>query len=643
MNLIKEEKEDSKKETDSNAESNKNTIPKMVNIRESLNVTTTDKIIHGNTELTDGIGLNTTVENMRSKAKLEMKEYTDVLKCEVEFDIPKSRNGRWLSAFGYAKSPHDAEYAEGYNDGINGVSTAQPTDHTLYMAHIKQLESQDKLGADVNPTYSSFPKDPPNANHDEKGERKTETLHQIYPTGKKSALLRRTPLPLMTKWASSTGFEKFITLFESHIGQQPLLQYILCRVFHAIWFKHGGNRNYALVLGMEKYTQVHVSINYITEEQFVIELNYLFSALKQSLVNKGRDLVEREDGKTNDGIVILHNLYERYKYDGDPQTYQSNLMLAMNQKLTRNYPGGPMQYLENWENAAIAYCKISKKTNQEFGNDTKRNLFLASFHVKSYTSIYLESANDYTDSFDELLTFIRRRISRDTNLDATEATVNAHLTQINDRTSNDRIPVTPHEFSVTQNDARVMRTLTHAANNASIRNNNQDGSWRVPDNLWRVATPAQRNIFNELRKRGQANMRSNQSQRPNQRPPRQHNLTSSILPAPDATQGSQVNTTGVVNQSLVQYIPPEDEDTLTLLEEMFNTLDIMEVATINNNVVSINLIQCKVNFNYMVQLAHLMLFLSIIDGGADTHVLGASWIKLFTVIQKYTNGRCCWI
>ena len=55
-------------------------------------------------------------------------------------------------------------------------------------------------------------------------------------------------------------------------------------------------------------------------------------------MNKGSDLVEKEDEKTNDGIVILHNLYERYKYDGDLQTYQSNLMLAMSQKLTRNYP-----------------------------------------------------------------------------------------------------------------------------------------------------------------------------------------------------------------------------------------------------------------------------------------------------------------
>ena len=82
----------------------------------------------------------------------------------------------------------------------------------------------------------------------------------------------------------------------------------------------------------------------------------------------------------------------------------------------------------------------------------------------------------------------------------------------------------------------------------------------------------------------------------------------------------------------MQYIQQEEEeDHLTLLGEMFNALDIMEVASINNIRVNTNLIQFRVNFNYMIQLAHLMLYLNIIDGGADTHVLGCSWIKLFTV------------
>ena len=129
MYLIKEDGEDSEKETDSIIELKRKKKPKMVNIRESFNVTTRGNPIHRKSEITSDTELykrdpTTTIENMRSETELEMEEYTDFLKDEIEFDIPKSRNGRRLSAFGYAKSPHDAEYAERCNDGINGVSTA---------------------------------------------------------------------------------------------------------------------------------------------------------------------------------------------------------------------------------------------------------------------------------------------------------------------------------------------------------------------------------------------------------------------------------------------------------------------------------------------------------------------------------------
>ena len=80
-----------------------------------------------------------------------------------------------------------------------------------------------------------------------------------------------------------------------------------------------------------------------------------------------------------------------------------------------------------------------------------------------------------------------------------------------------------------------MRTMANAATNVSIRNNNQNGSWRVPDNLWREATPEQREIFNELRRSGQANRMSIQTQQTNQRPGRQHSTTTSILPASEPT------------------------------------------------------------------------------------------------------------
>ena len=61
------------------------------------------------------------------------------------------------------------------------------------------------------------------------------------------------------------------------------------------------------------------------------------------------------------------------------------------------------------------------------------------------------------------------------------------------------LPDMDSTFPFSQQDTRVMRTITHAANNAATRDNNQSGSWRVPDNLWRIATPEQRTLFNELR------------------------------------------------------------------------------------------------------------------------------------------------
>lgn len=54
----------------------------------------------------------------------------------------KSRYGRLLSAFGYAKLLHDEKYTNEYNDGTSGVSNTQPTAKIQPMAKMKQLESQ---------------------------------------------------------------------------------------------------------------------------------------------------------------------------------------------------------------------------------------------------------------------------------------------------------------------------------------------------------------------------------------------------------------------------------------------------------------------------------------------------------------------
>ena len=59
--------------------------------------------------------------------------------------------------------------------------------------------------------------------------------------------------------------------------------------FHTIYFKHG-NDLYT-VLGMANMMNEHITIKYISIEQFQNEINYLYYALKQALKSKGTDLV----------------------------------------------------------------------------------------------------------------------------------------------------------------------------------------------------------------------------------------------------------------------------------------------------------------------------------------------------------------
>lgn len=116
----------------------KNKISKMVKNRDILNVTTRKnaydtKREHAKDakskskdfieEINVSVKNDNTMKNMRSETELNMKEYAKVLRAEVDFDIPKWRNGRWLSAFGYAIPPHDLTYIDVCDDGTNGVPT----------------------------------------------------------------------------------------------------------------------------------------------------------------------------------------------------------------------------------------------------------------------------------------------------------------------------------------------------------------------------------------------------------------------------------------------------------------------------------------------------------------------------------------
>ena len=94
-------------------------------------------------------------------------------------------------------------------------------------------------------------------------------------------------------------------------------------------------------MGLANYKKVHPSLHFITYEQFLNDIGYLYNALKQALKSKGSDLIIQEE-QTSDGIVVFHNLIQKYRYGGDMETYKIRLLKTLFTKYYTGYPGGSL-------------------------------------------------------------------------------------------------------------------------------------------------------------------------------------------------------------------------------------------------------------------------------------------------------------
>ena len=162
-------------------------------------------------------------------------------------------------------------------------------------------------------------------------------------------------------------------------------------MFHSLWLKHGHNP-YA-TLGLANQMNVHISVKYVTLEQLHDDISYLYFTLKQALKSRGSDLVIKEQ-ETNDGIVVYHNLIERYRYGGDREKYKSKLFLIISAQYCSGYPGGALGYLDNWEDAAIRFDNIAPK--EKTSSDAKQKNFGAQFTVINDTDFLMEQVRDTT-------------------------------------------------------------------------------------------------------------------------------------------------------------------------------------------------------------------------------------------------------
>ena len=71
------------------------------------------------------------------------------------------------------------------------------------------------------------------------------------------------------------------------------------------------------VLGLARRMNLHMSLHYITTEQFAFDITWLYNALKQAIGNgRGMDVVIRYKN-TQDGIAVYHTMLNKYLYGGD--------------------------------------------------------------------------------------------------------------------------------------------------------------------------------------------------------------------------------------------------------------------------------------------------------------------------------------
>ena len=158
------------------------------------------------------------------------------------------------------------------------------------------------------------------------------------------------------------------------------------------------------------------------------------------------------------------------------------------------------------------------------------------------------------------------------------------------------------------------------------------GEWNVGGKLWELLTQAQKDMLTKIRSKGRGvNLKKTENNMNNNL-----KVVDTILKHPEKSNHSaKINTinTSSANDS-------EEENSMSFIEYMIqNTKAEIHMEQATNNIASINNIQynasmivCKANLQYIARLArHKNKSLCIVDGGADTHVFGHSWLPLFTV------------
>src|SRR5210317_1054679 len=98
--------------------------------------------------------------------------------------------------------------------------------------------------------------------------------------------LKRAPLPTSITWNGNAGkpLEDYISKFKGHVAQQDRLGYIFKDELHRLWVKHGDPKR-VLLIGIR--TKINPFLSFISVNQILFDIMWLYGMLQQSLPAKG--------------------------------------------------------------------------------------------------------------------------------------------------------------------------------------------------------------------------------------------------------------------------------------------------------------------------------------------------------------------
>src|SRR5210317_132548 len=246
--------------------------------------------------------------------------------------------------------------------------------------------------------------------------------------------LKRAPLPTSITWNGNARkpLEDYISKFKGHVAQQNRLGYILKDDLHRLWVKHGDTKR-VLLIGIR--TKIHPFLSFISVNQFLFDIVWLYAALQQSLPGKGSTIVKSYE-RSQDGILVWKKFLATYRHGGNVAVYLNQQQSLLQKEYHLQYPGGMLQFVEDFETAFTnidAVCEGNPEMAQKnvglYTDQGKRELFISKFSAGPGTMDLIEAVESTTTTWPDMVDALRQRIARHIGTQQQVATKRVHLLQ----------------------------------------------------------------------------------------------------------------------------------------------------------------------------------------------------------------------